>query len=510
MFSIRVHSVDSNHPLGGEEEGWTTTTTSTTHSRSVQFTNPNFDIQQRKGIIHLYRNNNISSSTHSSSSLSSNPNNSRGISNIRNSSETTLLFVLAVPIHLSIYDFIHFCGSYIHHLSEILIIRNDVLEDRYSLLIKLVDQEKTDSFFRNFNGRPFSSTEAEICHILSIVSVEYTELTEIANAPPPGFTELPTCPVCLERLDQDTSGILTTVCDHSFQCPCISRWADSSCPVCRFCQQQTVKPTCAVCATQEDLWICLICGFVGCGRYKGRHAIRHWEDTKHCYSLDVEAQRVWDYVGDTYVHRLNQSKTDGKMADLNSRCWSVDGDCGPCSTCECSEDSGASGAVFGDRVETIVDEYNHLLASRLEKQREDYETLLAENKEKRGKFVLDEVEKAVNLKLQETQHKIEKCLEEKTAIASRNENLMKNQDKWRKTIMELEERERSSIALRDEKILDLEEQIRDLTVYVEAQKTLAKLTDSDGIKGGTVLPVPLQQQSSLPNTKRRSKTNKRR
>lgn len=36
---------------------------------------------------------------------------------------------------------------------------------------------------------------------------------------------------CLERLDQDTSGILTTLCDHSFQCSCISKWTDSSCPV---------------------------------------------------------------------------------------------------------------------------------------------------------------------------------------------------------------------------------------------------------------------------------------
>lgn len=34
-----------------------------------------------------------------------------------------------------------------------------------------------------------------------------------------------------ERLDQDTSGILTTICNHSFHCSCISKWTDSSCPV---------------------------------------------------------------------------------------------------------------------------------------------------------------------------------------------------------------------------------------------------------------------------------------
>lgn len=31
---------------------------------------------------------------------------------------------------------------------------------------------------------------------------------------PPGTTELPTCPVCLERLDEHISGIVTTVCNH--------------------------------------------------------------------------------------------------------------------------------------------------------------------------------------------------------------------------------------------------------------------------------------------------------
>ncbi|XP_025678718.2 RING finger protein ETP1 homolog [Arachis hypogaea] len=27
------------------------------------------------------------------------------------------------------------------------------------------------------------------------------------------------------------SGILTTLCDHSFQCPCVSKWTYLSCPI---------------------------------------------------------------------------------------------------------------------------------------------------------------------------------------------------------------------------------------------------------------------------------------
>lgn len=43
---------------------------------------------------------------------------------------------------------------------------------------------------------------------------------------------------------------------------------------------------------QVDLWICLICGHVGCGRYKAGHAIDHWKASQHCYALELETQRV--------------------------------------------------------------------------------------------------------------------------------------------------------------------------------------------------------------------------
>lgn len=42
---------------------------------------------------------------------------------------------------------------------------------------------------------------------------------------------------------------------------------------------------CAGCApgtsppAADSLWICLVCGHVGCGRYQGGHAARHYKDT---------------------------------------------------------------------------------------------------------------------------------------------------------------------------------------------------------------------------------------
>ncbi|XP_027330148.1 BRCA1-associated protein isoform X1 [Abrus precatorius] len=480
MFFLRVHSVDADHPLHSQTIFSVLQSQSKSQSRSQS---PNPKLSERRGALHLFR-----SPSHSSV-------------------PSSLLFILAVPNYLSFDDFLRFCGPHLDPLHHLLFIRNDGTEDRYSVLINFLDQFSADAFYNNFNGNKFSPAEAEICHILYLVSVEYSEYAQVAMTPPAGCTEIPTCPVCLERLDPDTSGILTTLCDHSFQCPCVSKWTYLSCQVCRFCQQQDEKPTCFVCGTLDDLWVCMICGFVGCGRYKEGHAIQHWKDTQHCYSLDFKTQQIWDYVGDSYVHRLNQdqSKIDGKL-EMNFRCMSLEGDC---RTCECHEDLGIDGALFNSKVEAIVDEYNCLLASQLETQRQYYESVLVEAKSKVESSISEAVEKAATSGMQDMQNELEKYTEERNAIAEVNQKLIKNQEIWRNKVKEAEEREAASIKLMNERILDLEEQIRDIKIFLEAQKTIDKMSDSNGIKEGTVLPVSYEQ--SLPgNSKRNRKSGRRR
>ncbi|KAK9947529.1 hypothetical protein M0R45_003149 [Rubus argutus] len=488
MFFLRVHSVDTNHPVSLEDAEFTTISAAkATTTQSNPNTNPP-KFSERRGIAHLFR-----SIRHSS--LPS------------HGAQSTLLFVVAVPNYLSFNDFIRFCESHLDHVVELVFIRNDGMEDRYSVLIRLMDQRTAEGFYGSFNGKKYSPGEAEVCHILFLVSVDYTDSAEIAGTPPEGCTELPSCPVCLERLDADTSGIATTLCDHSFQCPCISKWTYLSCQVCRLCQQQDEKPACSVCGIFEDPWVCVICGFVGCGRYKEGHAVRHWKDTQHCYSLELNRQQIWDYVGDAYVHRLNQSKVDGKLiTDINSHCMTLEGDC---DSCECSEDSGISGALYSSKVETIVDEYNRLLASQLETQRQYYESLLMEAKSKIESSISEAVDKAVNLKMQDIQSKLEKSLEEKKVVAYIHQTLIEEQQTLSAKFKEMEEREATTMRLKDDKILDLEEQIRDLTVYIEAQKTLSDMTNSDDIKGGTLLPVPSKQSSSA-KTRRQTKSSRRR
>jgi BRCA1-associated protein len=129
------------------------------------------------------------------------------------------------------------------------------------------------------------------------------------------------------------------MCNHSFHCSCLAKWKDNYCPLCRFvpifffffsAQQLTrfprryvqqpheESPICSICKTTESLWICLICGNVGCGRYVRGHAWEHYKTSMHTYSLELHTGRVWDYAGDGYVHRLIQNKSDGKLVELNA------------------------------------------------------------------------------------------------------------------------------------------------------------------------------------------------
>lgn len=63
---------------------------------------------------------------------------------------------------------------------------------------------------------------------------------------------------------------------------------------------------------------------------------------------------MWDYVGDNYVHRLIQSKTDGKLVELNAPHCTLDSD--PCGSCE-SKDSGLSEALLNSKVEAVMESF---------------------------------------------------------------------------------------------------------------------------------------------------------
>lgn len=119
-------------------------------------------------------------------------------------------------------------------------------------------------------------------------------------------------------------GLVTSVCGHTLHAICLRKWDINSCPVCRTAHELTPEATaCMVCGTTDGLWMCLVCANVGCGRDVSYHALQHFEATHHPFAVALAARaggRVWDYVGDRFVHRLLTNLGDGKIVELPRRC----------------------------------------------------------------------------------------------------------------------------------------------------------------------------------------------
>jgi len=77
--------------------------------------------------------------------------------------------------------------------------------------------------------------ESELCHLVYVARVDVCgDGVDAADGPAgvdvplTGHTELPTCTVCLERMDESVDGILTILCNHSFHGSCLAKWSDTT------------------------------------------------------------------------------------------------------------------------------------------------------------------------------------------------------------------------------------------------------------------------------------------
>ncbi|KNE59465.1 hypothetical protein AMAG_03743 [Allomyces macrogynus ATCC 38327] len=651
------------------------------------------------GILHLYR-----------ESPPPSPSSSRPAHTVIHTASTNLLCILAVPMYMTPADFLTWLGP-IHavHISHLRMIR-DHLPHRYMVLARFRDAAGARACFTERNGRAFHAFEPQLCSIVKVTAVEFAATA----APPVAFPhdvlllgpaaaaatttnhdagttatmgvgtaqtatgavvdlhELPSCPVCLERMDAATTGILTILCQHTFHCGCLRRWEGASCPVCRYMQPSAavqlrassrspplpmaavspspgpairpppplqgernagpvpvaqrpdtvppraraaadsgvseqgkgkevarsapaptvpgesrllrnldecaledleqelaqlqlelagenagywdenadlvsaadvdVPPTppsasrstrdeqwhegsadhdhdndeqpsgngtnhadgdddafsdvsatdndqpahsvpaaddqlaapaaaCRQCGSQDHLWACLICGHIGCGRYAGGHARQHYARTAHLYAIDLATQRVWDYVRDTYVHRLIQNTADGKLVEVAPPPPPALAALAAASSAAASSAGAASSSAVMPPpgyvllseadIHRINKEYTWLLQSQLDAQRQVLAVRAArlatcaqrlQDRATAARHVAGRMRKAMD--------RIQRDLDDERALSSALQN----------TAQEL----RGDVQARDAKVADLEEQIRDLTFFIECREKIEK------------------------------------
>lgn len=61
------------------------------------------------------------------------------------------------------------------------------------------------------------------------------------------------------------------------------------------------KWLCFICRTTESVWACLSCSNVACGRFNEQHALKHYQESKHPISIEVNEKYVYCYACDDYV-----------------------------------------------------------------------------------------------------------------------------------------------------------------------------------------------------------------
>ena len=174
--------------------------------------------------------------------------------------DDTMVCIVFVPTYLTMHELLNFyIGSDVvnNQISNFRILqnKNNELGFSFMVLIKFRESIRANQFKEEYNGKRFNKMDSETCHVISIKEVifdntlfnrqgteedlpylltdPFTTVNDCINEKTFKKTELPTCPVCLERMDSKSSGLITIPCQHTFHCQCLNKWKNSNCPVCR-------------------------------------------------------------------------------------------------------------------------------------------------------------------------------------------------------------------------------------------------------------------------------------
>jgi len=358
-------------------------------------------------------------------------------------------------------------------------------------------------------GEPMSCCEFAVIEFFPISTIQSQPPDNIASFQGP-FYEIPTCVVCLHRIYPPRLGLPKLRNDQLCSEYCIPGdcrtevylrpWPSEACKACQTIQCNEFENVCCnCCALQETLWICLTCGFVGCGRYSQGHAANHFTESQHAFSLEMATLRIWDYVSGEFAHRGDLLECPSAIRRHHPPQWA-----NVALPWENDKRSTSLEAAASPKKATMIgEEYEVLLQSALEDQAQHYEGEISRlhaafTEEQIDKNAMTESETAEIDKLtSEIKH-----LREETGVLGRNLLDMQAQEAGHRAASQRLLREQGIAKdlldkIREEaekehengklKVEDLEQQVADLTANLRMRHPCVYL------RGLCLRPCPIYQ-----------------
>lgn len=462
--------------------------------KELTFFSGNPAVEITHGIIHLYKSN-TTFLLEKEDDLDDKDGESTPLTDVDVIQSKTLL-LYAIPFDFTFKDVLQFVFPFQDTIRHLQVLQT-ASATHYMCLANFSSTAAAKKFYYTMNKRQYSSLlPGETCHLFFVAKVDVSEGDPLIN---PDTTELPDCIVCLEKMDESVAGlnlVSTILCNHTIHGKCLKQWNVPRCPVCRYVQSPQVDGSveeteessfslkksnsvkCSKCGdgnlSQQELWICLVCGHLGCGRYTYEHAKDHFLETNHNYAMSLIDNKVWDYSSDMFVHRLLQTNNHKQVV---------------------IEEKSKDETDISKQMIALEMECMQLLSQQLDSQRQYWEDQLL--KEKQKNIVFSEkssvskacqasiskkpeptVKKDVYEKLKKSFEKTVRSLHEEKAMSkalSENYNTVKQESTMLK-----------------EKVRDLEDFTRDLQFHIQSQEK----TIQEQIAGGSIAAVTPTKKSS--------------
>lgn len=386
------------------------------------------------------------------------------------------------------------------------------------------------------NGKSLHSNSTAILKMLPISNVQFASTAAIckpvSQAVHPRLS-IPICPVCIHRIDPVRLGLPTPsnqdLCSKF--CPMAVSWAHESCHKqrllerwpppsrCTACQvihhhwtshhnQYSVDDSyhydesdlfCGECAMHRTLWVCLTCGYVGCGRYTNKHSVKHFQETSHPFALELATLRIWDYVQGVYggyAHRpdLLECPSSPPLSHpwITSRPLSA---AASSSTSSTAPLASMAAEKSPKKATMIGEEYEALLQSALEDQALHYEGEIARLRAELMATLVDkstmtpEEQKEIdNLKADIAKQRAEIDLVARELLDTQSkeaghratsQQLLAEQQKANELLKTIEEEAHRENERGKFQVEDLEQQIQDLTANLRMRQ---QFSDNEELK----------------------------